>query len=225
MISLKPMDLMWVERTLARLKNDVTFLYFTEETKCRHCQQEKDFLMELSGLASKLHLEVYNFVVDREIAARYGVNKVPGAVLMGAKDYGVRYYGMPSAFEFRTFVEDVLRVSEGESELSAGTKDKLKELNVPVHLEVFATPACVFSPGAIRMAHQLAVESDWITGDMVDAMEFPDLVERYDVRGSPMVLINGTYRFYGAIREAEFVDEVLKGIHERGPNGSAEAAT
>ena len=56
-------------------------------------------------------------------------------------------------------------------------------------------------------------------------MEFPDLVERYDVRGSPMILINGTYRFYGAIREAEFVDEVLKGARERGPNGSAEAAT
>ena len=214
MISLRPMDLRWIEQTLARLKNDVTLVYFTEETSCRHCQQEKDLLMELSDLASKLHLEVYNFVVDREIAVRYGVDKVPGTVLVGEKDYGVRYYGMPSDFGFRTFVEDVLSVSQGESGLSAEIKDRVKGLNVAVHLEVFTTPACVFSLGAIRTAHQLAVESDWVSGDMVDVTEFPDLVERYDVRGSPMVLINGAYRFYGAIREAEFVDEVLKGIRQ-----------
>jgi len=214
MISLTPRDLKWIQQTLGRLKDDVTFVYFTEETSCRHCQQEKDLLLGLSDLATKLHLEVHDFAIDGETADRYGVDKVPGTVLVGKKDYGVRYYGMPSGFEFQAFMEDVLRVSEGESRLSHVTKEKLGALSMPVHIEVVTTAACPFSMTAVRIAHQLAVESDWITADVVDAVDFPDLVQQYDVLGAPTVVINETHQLYGGLQEEEFVEEVLKGAQE-----------
>ena len=216
MVTLKLRDLKWIQEALARLKDDVTFLYFLEETSCRHCQREKDLLTELCKLASKLHLEVYNFVIDHQLADRHGMDKVPGTVLVGRRDYGVRYFGVPSDLQFRVFLEDVVMVSEGESGLSATTKHRLAAANTPVHIEVFATPACPFSSAAIRLAHQLAVESDWITGDMVDAVEFPDLVKRYGVLGAPAVVINQAFQFYGALPEQEFVEHVLKGIGQRG---------
>lgn len=211
---MKLTDLKWIQETLATLKHDVTFLYFLEETSCRHCQREKDLLMELSELASKLHLEVYNFVIDHELAGRHGIDKVPGTVLVGRKDYGVRYFGVPSDLEFRTFLEDVVMVSQGESGLPAAVKHQLATVSAPIHIEVFATRACPFSSAAIRLAHQLAVESEWVTGDMVDAVEFPDLVERYGVLGAPTVVINQAYQFYGALPEQEFVEHVLKGISQ-----------
>jgi glutaredoxin-like protein len=212
MVTLEFKHLKWMQETLARLQHDVTFLYFLEETRCRHCQQEKDLLAELCGLASKLHLETYNLVIDRELAERHGVDKVPGTVLIGRKDYGVRYFGVPSELEFRPFLEDVVMVSEGRSELSDRSKSRIATIEKPTHIEVLTTPACPFSGQAIRLAHQLAVENDRITGDMVDAREFPDLVKRYSILGAPTTVINHQYQFYGALNEEEFVEHVLRAV-------------
>jgi len=209
---LKTLDLWWCKEKLSNLKNDVTFVYFTEETQCRHCQQEKDILIELADSSNKLHLEVYNPSINHA-AARYGADKVPGLILVGEKDYGIRFFGLPSDYELRTFGEDLLMVSERESGLSQVTKEKIKDLDKSIHLEVFSIPACMYSQGSIRLAHQLALESNYITGDMIDVMEFPEMVQKYDLHASPTVIVNGTYRFYGALMENHFVDEVLKGIN------------
>lgn len=214
MLSLRPRHLKVIEETLARLAQDVTLVYFTQETNCRHCRQEKDLLVELADLASKLHLEVYNFAIDRHIAERYGVDKVPGTVLVGARDYGVRYYGLPSGFEFPPFLEDVVSVSEGTSGLAPGVKSQLAALRAPVHIEVLTQAACPFAAPAMRLAHQLAIESDHITGDVIDVADFPDLVRRYHVLAAPTIVVNETHHFYGALEEADFVDEVLLGARE-----------
>ena len=208
MLSLKPGDLKWMERTLHELQDDVTFVYFTEEANCRHCRQERELLEEVAGLANRLHLEVYNFVADREVAEEYCVDKVPGVVLTGTRDYGVRYFGMPSAFEFRIFLEDLIRVSSGDSELESESRARLEKLDSPVHLEVLTRATCPFSSGAIKVAHQLALESPLVTGDAVDIVDFPDLVDRYEIMAAPTVVVNGQGKFYGALDEAEFIDEV-----------------
>ena len=216
MLSLRPRHLKDIEQTLARLASDVTLVYFTQETNCRHCRQEKNLLMELADLASKLHLEVYNFAIDRQIAERYGVDRVPGTALVGQRDYGVRYYGLPSGFEFQPFMEDVVRVSEGESGLSPEAKRALGALTAPVRIEVLTHPACPFSGPAMRLAHQLAIESDHITGDVVDVTDFPQLVEKYSILAAPTVVVNETYHFYGALDEEGFVEHVLKAIRLEG---------
>jgi len=216
MRSLSPKALKDIEQALARLASDVTLVYFTQETNCRHCRQEKALLMELADLASKLHLEVYNFAIDRPIAERYGVDKVPATVLVGQKDYGVRYYGMPSGFEWQPFMEDLVRVSEGESALKPETKSALGRLTAPVRIEVLTQPACVFSAPAMRLAHQLAIESDHITGDVVDVTDFPRLVEKHKILAAPTVVVNETYHFYGALDEARFVQHVLKAVRPEG---------
>ncbi len=214
MLSLKPGDLKWMERTLHGLENDVTFVYFTEEANCRHCRQERELLEEISKLANRLHLEIYNFVADREVAEQYGVDKVPGVVLTGTEDYGVRYFGMPSAFEFRILLEDLIRVSTGDSELTPESRERLEKLESPVHLEVLTRPTCPFSTRAIRMVHQLAMESPLVTGDAVDLVDFPDLADRYNILAAPTVVVNGSHRFYGALDEEEFIDEVMWALTE-----------
>jgi glutaredoxin-like protein len=205
-----------MERVLARLASDVTMVYFTQETHCRHCRQEKALLMELADMASKLHVDVYNFAIDRQIAERYGVDKVPGTVLVGQRDYGVRYYGLPSGFECQPFMEDLVRVSEGKSGLESETKSALGAVTAPVRIEVFTQPACAFSAPAMRVAHQLAIESDHITADVVDVTDFPQLVEKYNILAAPTVVVNETYHFTGALDEERFVEHVLTAIRREG---------
>lgn len=62
----------------------------------------------------------------------------------------------------------------------------------------------------MRLAHQMAVESDFITADMVEATEFPHLVQKYGVMGVPKTVANETVTFEGAVPEEFFLSQVLK---------------
>ena len=56
----------------------------------------------------------------------------------------------------------------------------------------------------------LALESSFITADMVEAGEFPHLSHKYDVYAVPKVVLNETHSFEGALPEESFIAEVLK---------------
>ena len=53
----------------------------------------------------------------------------------------------------------------------------------------------------MRLAHKLAVASDYVRADLVEAMEFPHLAIRYNVRGVPRTVINETIQIEGAVPE------------------------
>lgn len=91
---------------------------------------------------------------------------------------------------------------------------ELANLSHKLHLEVLTTPACPFSEGAVRLAHQMAMESDMITADLVNVDDFPELVERYDISAAPTVIVDGNYCFYGALEESQFLEQVFKGTRE-----------
>jgi hypothetical protein len=56
----------------------------------------------------------------------------------------------------------------------------------------------------------MAMESDLVRADMIEAAEFPHLVGRYGVFSVPKVIINEAIRFEGALPEQAFLEEVLK---------------
>ena len=60
------------------------------------------------------------------------------------------------------------------------------------------------------LAHQLAVESDWITGDMVEVMEFPHLATKYQVMGVPRTVIDETIHVEGAVPEPMLMEEFAR---------------
>jgi len=58
----------------------------------------------------------------------------------------------------------------------------------------------------------MAVESDLVTGDMVEATEFPHLALKYNVMGVPKTIVNETVSFEGAVPEASFLANVQKAV-------------
>ena len=60
------------------------------------------------------------------------------------------------------------------------------------------------------LAHRLAMESDWIRADMLEATEFPHLANKYEVFGVPLTVVNETIRVEGAVPEPMLVNELLK---------------
>jgi hypothetical protein len=60
------------------------------------------------------------------------------------------------------------------------------------------------------LAHQLAVESDLIRGDMVEVTEFPHLGTKYEVMGVPRTVIDETIHVEGAMPEPMLMQEFAK---------------
>ncbi len=74
------------------------------------------------------------------VAEAHGIDKIPAVAIVGAKDYGVRLYGIPSGYEFGTLIEDIKLVSAGDSGLTPATREMVAKLTKPVRIQVFITP-------------------------------------------------------------------------------------
>jgi len=140
MALLRDEDAAEIRRRLSEMAAPVKMIHFTQELNLEYGRETREVLEELAGLSDKLSLEVYDFILDKEKVAEYGVDKVPATVIRNGKDYGIRYYGMPAGYEFSTVLDAILDVSKGESGLAAESKERLACLTRPVHLEVFVTP-------------------------------------------------------------------------------------
>ena len=191
------------------LKDDVRVLVFTQETECPFCKQARELVEEVASVSNKIKAEVYDFVKDSERAREYQVDKVPAIVILGKKDYGIRFYGLPYGYEFRPFTEGIINVSRGATDLSEETKKKLKSIKKPVHIQVFVTLTCPYCPIVTGLAHKFAMENDLIRADIVDVGEFPHLGHKYSVRGVPKTVINEKTEFVGAVPEELFVEQVV----------------
>ena len=58
----------------------------------------------------------------------------------------------------------------------------------------------------------MAIASERVTADLIEATEFPDLAQRYRVRGVPKVVINETTEFVGALPEAQYLAYVQAAV-------------
>lgn len=206
---LKEKDKKQIRKMFSGLKNDVKLINFTQEIECQYCRETRQILEELAALSDKLTLEIYDFVTDKEVVEKYNIDKIPATVVEGQRDYGIRFYGIPSGYEFSSLIEDILDISKGESGLSEQAKKLVKQIDVPYHIQVFVTPTCPYCPGAVRLAHKLAMENTNITADMVEATEFPHLSMRYNVRGVPRTIIGKETPLEGAMPEMAFVENVV----------------
>jgi len=63
---------------------------------------------------------------------------------------------------------------------------------------------------AVQLAQKMAVESDMVRADMVEASEFPHLVHKYNVFGVPKTVVNDEVEFEGALPEPLFLAQVMK---------------
>jgi len=204
-----------IKEIFAHLDQNVSMLFFGEES-CDYCDDTLQLLEEVEVLSEKLSLATYDLDKDAEIAEKYRVDKAPGIVMVGndgenLTDYGVRYAGIPSGHEFSSLINDLIRVSQRDSGLSEETRAQLKNIKDPVHLMVFVTPTCPYCPQAVLLAHQLAMESPLIEAEMVEATEFPELSNRYNVSGVPQTTINyGAGTVVGAVPEGHLLAEILR---------------
>ena len=138
---IKESDQQAIKERFSAVTTPVSMVLFTRKSEPpEHAGEMATVLQELADLAETLTLEIFDFEMDSAMAEKYGVERMPAIVLVGEKDYGVRYYGFPFGHEFPAFIDDIIDVSKGESGLSPETRERLTKLPTPVHLRVISTP-------------------------------------------------------------------------------------
>ncbi len=188
-------------------------LHFFHADNCEYCELEGQLLDELATLSDKIVVEKYE--KDSEQGKAWNIEFAPALVLTleDNVDRGVRFYGIPSGHEFGTLVQDIITFGKGaKPELSQETIEKLQSLEKPVKISVFVTPTCPYCPRAVLTAHNLALASDKIIAEMVEANEFYELSEQFGVSSVPHIVVNrdADKFFIGAYPEAQYVQQVLE---------------
>lgn len=130
------------------LADPVRIVYFTQhESKmlvpgqeCMYCKETRELLQEVADLSDKIEMEVHDFVGEADLARQHGVDKIPATIITGKSKGRVRFFGIPSGYEFSALIEAISDVSKGATDLSDETRKQLTSLTQDLHIQVFTTP-------------------------------------------------------------------------------------
>jgi alkyl hydroperoxide reductase subunit AhpF len=129
-----------VKKEFERIGGPVKLTVFASELGGDNNTQAVALIREVAALSDQLSVTVLNPHIDREQAAAYGVTESPVVVVEGARDYGIRFLGIPAGYEFSNLIDSIIAVSTGEAGLTEETKTALAGLTEDVTIKVFATP-------------------------------------------------------------------------------------
>jgi len=129
-----------VKKEFERIGGPVKLTVFATELGPESNGQTIALLREVAALSDQLSVAVLNPHIERDAAQAYGVELTPTVIVEGARDYGVRFLGIPAGYEFSNLIDSIIAVSTGEAGLSDETKTALAGLAEDVTIKVFATP-------------------------------------------------------------------------------------
>ncbi len=175
-------------------------------TGCATCDTAEDLMRELVETApDKLRLTV------TDIAAEGPDQAVPSLTVAAPDAEGrITFQGLASGYEFATLLDAIERVSRGGDQLGPEAAASVAGLTGEVEVMVFVTPTCPYCPAAASMANRMALTSPLVRSLVVEANEFPELSDQFQVQGVPRTVVNRSGAFVGALPEGAFVESVLR---------------
>jgi alkyl hydroperoxide reductase subunit AhpF len=130
-----------VRKEFQRIQGPVKLVVFSQELVAGDlCRENEQLMREVAALDDRITVEVLNPAIDRERAGGYRIDQVPATVVEGVRDYGLRFFGIPSGYEFGNLIDAIIVASSGEPALSEATKTSLAGLTGDVDIKVFSTP-------------------------------------------------------------------------------------
>src|SRR3979490_62468 len=102
MALLSPADQDKLRESFAAMTHPVRLLFFTQTLDCETCPQTRQILDELPLLSDKVAVEEVNFVLEKDKARQYGIDRVPAIAVVGqdeagqAHDSRIRFLGAPA---------------------------------------------------------------------------------------------------------------------------------
>ena len=199
-----------VEEELRKLQQPVKVLFFSQEIECGYCADARRLLSQVAEMNRLITLEIFDLLRDPAQVKKYNIERIPAVVVLaGEDDFGFRYYGLPTGYEFSVLINILVMASRRDSGLLPQYREELKKIINPLVIKVFVLPTCPHCPAAAFAAGRFAFENRNVKTEVIETAEFPHLVQKYGVTGTPKVVINDTVSFDGALPEPLFIQYLL----------------
>lgn len=143
---LSPADQEKLRESFDEMTSPVTVLFFTQTLDCEPCVQTRRILDELPALSDKIAIEEVNFILEKDKAAQYGIDRVPALALARTdaagetRDTRIRFLGTPAGYEFVSLVQALLLAGGHDSQLTPANRDLVAAVSTPTTIQVFSTP-------------------------------------------------------------------------------------
>ena len=170
-----------------KLKDNITLLLYKGRETNKFVNIVEDMLKELSNLSPKISYKE----IDNRMANLLKLRLSPSVLFEKKKN--IIYYGIPSGYEFRVFVDTLIDVSMNATELPLNIAKEVAKIKENINILTFVTPNCPYCPIASRSSFKFAIINDKIRSEVVEASEFQEFSMNFNVFAVPktVVFING----------------------------------
>jgi thioredoxin reductase (NADPH) len=201
------------QRELARLfqniQNEIPVILFaTPGLNDVFTDAAKQALRFFRQLTDKITLREYR--LDHELAEKFNVRHSPTLVL-APDTCQIKWLGAPLGEEGRIFIEALMLIGTGQSQLSPQSMDVMNRIDQPRDIKVFVSASCPYCPQQAQNALKAAIEKpELISLEIIDIQANPELAEQYAAQSVPQTYANDVLIAQGAQTEELFISSLDK---------------
>jgi thioredoxin reductase (NADPH) len=193
-----------LKATFEQLPNDIPLYLFTAKGhEDVFTQANREVIRAFRELSSKITLREYD--LDHDLARKWNVTHSPTLVI-APENYSIHWLGAPMGEEARTFLEILILVGLGKSQLSDQSLKVIQKVDSSRHIKIFVSPTCPYCPQQALNAVKAAIEMpQTISLEIIDIQSEPDLANQYSAQSVPQAFANDVLIGQGAQPEEVFI--------------------
>jgi thioredoxin reductase (NADPH) len=198
-----------LKQTFEKLPNEIPIYMFVERGRDDiFSQTNRQIVRAFRELTPKITFREHD--LDHELARKWEVDHSP-SLLIAPERVNIRWIGAPLGEEGRIFMETLIFVGLGKSNLNDQTLKVLKKIDTPRRVKVFVSATCPYCPQQAVNAIRSAIERpDMVSVEIVDIQSAPDLADQYAAHSVPQTFANDILIGQGAQSEEVFALSLQK---------------
>ncbi len=171
-------------------------------------QTNRQIVRAFREISSKITFK--EFYLDHELAQKYNVDRSP-TLLIAPERVSIRWLGAPLGEEGRTFLETLILVGLGQSNLNEQSLKVLNKIDTPRSVKLFVSATCPYCPQQAVNAVKAAIEKpELISLELIDIQCELELADQYSAHSVPQTFANDVLIAQGAQTEEVFALSLLK---------------
>jgi thioredoxin reductase (NADPH) len=193
-----------LKATFEQMPNDMPlYLFVAKGQEDVFSEANRQVIRAFRELSSKITLREYD--LGHELAQKWNVTSSP-TLLIAPEKYSIQWLGAPMGEEARTFLEILILVGLGQSNLSDQSLKVMQKIDSPRNVKVFVSPSCPYCPQQAVNAVKAAIASpDLISLEIIDIQSQPDIANQYSAQSVPQAFANDILIGQGAQPEEVFM--------------------
>lgn len=149
-----------------------------------------------------------------EVAQKGPFPDKPSVTICWGENGRIHYSALPEGAEFKPFLEAIAWLGRDPEAKPPDPRARLSGVpdELEIHILALMASACPHCPVVVRSCLEIAVLNHGIRLVVADAVQFPDLAEKYKVKSTPTLVINGGATFVGAIGVEELAGNISRAV-------------